>query len=93
MRSLSLAVITAALALSACSEKTKESAAETATFASDDASAAASDAQAQAIEDKAKAGAAVDRVEEAADRMGKRIKQGADEAKDALKPAPSPTPK
>ena len=96
MRTVSLAVIAATLALCACSPKTQQNAADTATSAGDDISAAASDTQNAASTGAAvagaKAGAAVDRAEEAADRMGSRIKQGAGEAKDALKPKPSETP-
>lgn len=96
MRTITLAAFAAALALSACSEKTKDNAAETATSAGQDISTAATDTREAtstgAARIGAKADAAMDRAEEAADRMGKRIKQGADEAKDALKPTPVPTP-
>lgn len=92
MRITSLAAFAAALALSACSEKTKDNAAETVTSAGKDISAAATDTRDAASEGADKASAAMDRVEEAADRMGSRIKQGAGEAKDALKPKPSETP-
>ena len=92
MRNVSLTALAAALALSACSEKTKDNAAETVTSAGEDVSAAASDTRDAASESADKASAAMDRAEEAADRMGSRIKQGAGEAKDALKPKPSETP-
>ncbi len=96
MRTITLAAFAAALALSACSHKTKDNAADTVTSAGEDFSAAAADTQkatsTAAAEMGAKADAALDRTKEAADRMGKRIKQGAEEAKDALKSQPSPTP-
>ena len=92
MRTVYLAATVAALALSACSEKTKDSASDTATSAGADIKTAASDASEAASESAVKASAAADRAEEAADRMGARIKQGAGEAKDALKPKPTETP-
>jgi len=82
-----------ALALAACSAKTKDSAADTATAASKDMSDAAVDVRDAASEGAEKIGKAADRAEEAADKLGARIKQGADEAKDALKAKPSEAPK
>lgn len=97
MRPVSLAAVAAVLALSACSEKTTDNAAETITSAGDDISTAATDTQEATSTGAAKIGAkadsAMDRAEEAADRMGKRIKQGASEANEALKPSPAPSPK
>jgi len=89
MRTITLATFAAALALSACSEKTKDSASEAATSAGVDISDAATDVHDAASEGADKVGVAVSKAEEAADKLGARIKQGAHEAKDTLKSEPS----
>ncbi len=96
MRKFSIAAMTfaaaGALSLAACSEKTQDNAAETATSAANDVSDAATDAAAAASDAVDKAGAAADQAADkaasAADKMGDHVKQGAAEAEATMQDEP-----
>lgn len=96
MRKVSIAAMTlaavGALSLTACSEKTQDNAAETATSAANDVSDAATDAAAAASDAVDKAGAAADQAADkaavAAGKMGDHMKQGAAEAEATLQDEP-----
>ncbi len=100
---LSVAAVAGALALSACSEKTQDNAADTASSAADDVATTAADVGAaasttaadlgdaanKALDDAGTAAdKAADRASAAADKMGARVKQGAAEAEATMQDEP-----